>query len=158
MSTRSYIVAEILAAVRTRPLGEFLVWLEAELEQARRSEREAEPITVGGVTLDVQLQVARMRGRAVRLTRAEARALACLMREHEQPVREEVLFREIAVHAGTNRKVVDVTMSHLRRKLREIGLERTISAVRSVGYLLRLRPAEPLTAISLPAPAESAKL
>jgi DNA-binding response OmpR family regulator len=136
MASRSTILGEILSAAGCRSQPELTVWLERELEQARRWERNADPIRVGRLTLDQYSTAARTPGRAVKLRPAEARALALLMRHHGYPVQRGALLGDIAVNANVSGKLVDVTVSHLRRKLREIGFDNAIITIQGIGYML----------------------
>lgn len=89
--------------------------------------------------LDPISRVARYRDKVVRLSLREFALLHCLSTQRGRPVPAEALMTYVwgdtGVRDGT-RKILDVYIFQLRKKLRNIGLNGAISTVRGFGYSL----------------------
>ena len=126
----------------TKPLrgSEIRAWSRALL----RSAGETEPVRrFGELELDMERHRATLRssGRAVRLTPRQVRLLAVLMEGGATPLsREHLLQRVWDMDFDPGTTVVDVQLSHLRRKLAALGGEVVIQTLRNQGY--RLAPRE----------------
>lgn len=126
----------------TKPLrgSEIRAWTRALL----RSAAEGEPVRrFGELELDTERHraTARSNGRSVRLTPRQVRLLAVLIEGAGSPLSRETLLKRVwdmDFDPGTT--VVDVQLSHLRRKLAQLEGGVGIETVRNQGY--RLAPAE----------------
>jgi DNA-binding response OmpR family regulator len=118
-----------------KPFGfdELLARMRAVL---RRSGDSDAPVVVGDLTVDVAGRRALVRGEQVALTGREFDILACLALEPGRVVsREEIFDRVWDEHWYGPRKVLDVHIAALRRKL---GADVTIQTVYGRGF--RLEP------------------
>lgn len=87
--------------------------------------------------LDPISRVARYRNKVVRLSLREFALLHCLMEERGRPVSADTIMRFVWGDAPVeSRRILDVYVFQLRRKLRSIGLQGAISTVRGFGYAL----------------------
>lgn len=103
---------------------------------------QAAPTRIDGtlrLLLDPISRVARYRDKVVRLTLREFALLHCLSSQRGRPVPAETLMTYVwgdtDVRDGT-RKILDVYIFQLRKKLKNIGLNGAISTVRGFGYSL----------------------
>ena len=106
-------------------------------------------LTLGALELAPATGLARLGARAVRLTRAESRMLAMLMRAEGRPVGRVQLTQWVLGRPllATDRSL-DTHGSNLRRKLGLVGAhaaEPMLRSIRGVGYMLALpsAPARP---------------
>jgi DNA-binding response OmpR family regulator len=116
---------------------ELLARLRAVLRRAQPQASEAE-LVVGDLVIDVQARQARLPNGPVDLTGLEFDVLVALARRPGRVVPREVLL-ELAGRGDVtvNDRVVDVHVSHLRRKLGDDPrAPRLIKTVRGVGYVL----------------------
>ncbi|MGH7636161.1 MAG: winged helix-turn-helix domain-containing protein [Gemmatimonadaceae bacterium] len=102
----------------------------------------AAPMHIDGtlrLLLDPISRVARYRDKVVRLSLREFALLHCLSSQRGRPVPAETLMTYVwgdtDVRDGT-RKILDVYIFQLRKKLKNIGLNGAISTVRGFGYSL----------------------
>lgn len=102
----------------------------------------AAPTRIDGtlrLLLDPISRVARYRDKVVRLSLREFALLHCLSTQRGRPVPAEALMTYVwgdtDVRDGT-RKILDVYIFQLRKKLKNIGLSGAISTVRGFGYSL----------------------
>lgn len=98
----------------------------------RREHRAGDGLALGDLTLDPATREARRGGRALELTAREAALLELLMRHPRQVVSRQSALDEIWNGAAVP-NVVDRYIAHLRRKLGEPPLIRT---VRGTGFML----------------------
>ena len=98
----------------------------------RREHRAGDRLALGDLTLDPATREARRGGRALELTAREAALLELLMRHPRQVVSRQSALDEIWNGAAVP-NVVDRYVAHLRRKLGEPPLIRT---VRGTGFML----------------------
>jgi len=119
---------------------ELLARLRALVRRAR-GPRWA-PLRCGDLTLVDDQPGVRVGGRTVALSPRERALLEVLMRRQNDVVRREVILRDAFGYdfdPGTN--VIDVHVSHLRRKL--AGSSARIDTARGVGFVLVAPPGEP---------------
>jgi len=106
-----------------------LVWVEDRLESWR--DRHAE---LSGVQLDRKEHVLTYAGRSVRLTRREADLLDFMLRHPKRAFTP----KQLATLAWQNSRLSDAQvrtyMMRLRARLREVGLDHVLTAVRNQGY------------------------
>jgi two-component system, OmpR family, response regulator len=89
--------------------------------------------------LDPISRIARYRNKVVRLSLREFAVLHCLSTQSGRPVPAETLMTYVWGDADVfegSRKILDVYIFQLRKKLRGIGLPDAISTVRGFGYTL----------------------
>ena len=99
---------------------------------------------VGDVFYNSLLHTLRHGDKSVALTLSESKILSCLMLRETAPVAAEELLRcALEVSQAHKTTVVEPHISRLRRKLREIGAETSIKAVRSCGYVIACASAIP---------------
>ncbi|MBX3130154.1 MAG: response regulator transcription factor [Polyangiaceae bacterium] len=110
---------------------ELLARLRAVLRRTQPA-ADAERLAVGGVEVDVGARRARVRGRDVELTGLELDILVALMRRAGRVVPRANLLDEAGRDEAVGDRTVDVHISHLRKKLGDATLIRT---VRGVGYV-----------------------
>lgn len=94
----------------------------------------------GGLRLlfDPISRVVRCRNKVVRLSPREFALLHCLSEQRGRPVPAEAIMTYVwgDTEVGDGRKILDVYVFQLRRKLRTLGLADAISTVRGFGYSL----------------------
>lgn len=123
--------------------------ISAILKRARRSKAtdqpdQAEPITVGDVTLIPATREVTRTGETIKLTTAEFDLLALLLRKAGTVVERGELFRGVLDREPDPfDRSIDMHVSHLRKKLghSHLGTER-IKSIRSVGYIYTMVDAE----------------
>ena len=99
---------------------------------------------VGDVFYNSLLHTLRHGDKSVALTLSESKILSFLMLRETAPVAAEELLRcALEVSQAHKTTVVEPHISRLRRKLREIGAETSIKAVRSRGYAIAFEPSIP---------------
>jgi two-component system, OmpR family, response regulator len=89
--------------------------------------------------LDPISRVARYRNKVAKLSLRQFALLHCLSAQHGRPVPAEELMTYVWGDAKVedgSRKILDVYIFQLRKKLKHIGLEGAISTVRGFGYTL----------------------
>jgi two-component system copper resistance phosphate regulon response regulator CusR len=96
--------------------------------------------TVADLVVDLEARRVARAGRPVELTPREFNLLAYLLRQPGQVVTREMLARE--VWGEVNRitpldNVIDVHITHLRRKVDDGHVPKLIHTVRGVGFVLR---------------------
>jgi DNA-binding response OmpR family regulator len=110
-------------------LHKTLTWVDGRLESWR--DRHAE---LAGVQLDRKDHTLTYAGKSVRLTRREGDLLDFLLRHP----RRTFTTKQLATLAWQNSRLSDAQVRtyimRLRSRLREIGLEHVLSAVRNQGY------------------------
>jgi len=114
---------------------ELLARLRA-LTRRGRSRHLTAVLSYGDIEVDQRDHVARVGGRPLALTATEYRLLEYLVLHAESLVtREELQLHVWGEHAGRESNVVDVYISHLRRKLNGDAAS-YVRTVRGVGYTL----------------------
>ena len=103
--------------------------------------RHAAPARIdGGLRLlfDPISRVVRYRDKVARLSLREFALLHCLSEQRGRPVPAEAIMTYVwgDTEVGDGRKILDVYVFQLRRKLRTLGLPDAISTVRGFGYSL----------------------
>lgn len=112
------------------------------------------PIVVGDLRLDpLTRQVIRSR-RRIELTSKEFALLEYLMRHVGQPLSRSRIAEHVwGIHWDRRTNVIDVFISHLRKKVDGPGDRRLLHAVRGVGYVIANAGRAALSRPNLPAPA-----
>jgi len=89
--------------------------------------------------LDPITRVVRYGDKTVRLSQREFAVLHCLSTKAGRPVSAGELLRTVWADGGAaaTRVILDVYISHLRKKLQRLGLRETLTTVRGFGYALR---------------------
>ncbi len=90
------------------------------------------------LVLDIIARTCHFKEHEVHLTNTEFDLLACFLRHRGEILSREELHREVwglQFDRGTN--LIDVYVSYLRRKLREIGFDPPIETIRKRGYRYR---------------------
>jgi DNA-binding response OmpR family regulator len=107
--------------------------------------RRAEPVTLGGLTVDPAARIARLGGEEVSLTRKEFDLLAELAAHAGEVVtREDLMSRVWDVNWFGSTKTLDVHIGALRRKLGDDPNDpRFIETVRGVGFRLTAGDSNP---------------
>jgi len=115
----------------------------------RRHERATRGDEPGNeLVLDAVRHAVSFAGRSVTLSRREFQLLECLLRASPRVVSRETLHEVVWAdeyqRRGATRRtnVLEVYVSYLRRKLREIGCPQALKTVRRVGYALEQPPIE----------------
>jgi DNA-binding response OmpR family regulator len=103
--------------------------------------RAAAPVHVDAqlkLLLDPINRVVRYGDKTVRLSQREFAVLHCLSSKQERPVSAGELLRTVWSDGGAaaTRLILEVYISHLRKKLKRLGLKDPIQTVRRFGYLL----------------------
>lgn len=116
--------------------------LLARIRSLLRRAAPAEPLkrTIGDLAVDLQARRAVRAGKPVELTPREFDLLAYLLRQPGQVVTREMLAREVWGEANRITpldNVIDVHVTHLRRKVDEDHTTKLIHTVRGVGFVLR---------------------
>jgi len=105
---------------------------------ARLCRAEAD-VSAGDLRVEARARRATWRGSPLDLSGHDVSVLAALVRARGEVVTRSTFLLEVwqtAFDPGTN--VVDVAVSHLRRRLRDAGADVTIEPVRGLGYRLAL--------------------
>jgi two-component system response regulator PrrA len=125
--------------VKPFAVEELVARLRALLRRGVATVREPEPpLEVGDLVLDSAGRSVRRAGRQVELTRREFDLLGLLARNHGLVLSRDQLLRDVwGYDFPTDGNVVDVFISHLRRKLEAGGEPRIVHTVRGVGFVLR---------------------
>jgi DNA-binding response OmpR family regulator len=103
----------------------------------RRPQSRIEPLRVGALEVDPLQRRAVCAGARLNLSRTEFDLLWCMARQHGEILTRKQLLKEVWGYdfdPGTN--VVDVHVSHLRRKLEVAGAMGLLRTVRGIGYAL----------------------
>ncbi|MGE2731563.1 response regulator transcription factor [Mycolicibacterium vaccae] len=127
----------------TKPfdLGELVARLNALLRRAQQSERPADTITVGSLTIDTARRLVFVGGERVELTKREFDLLAVLADNAGVVLSRQRLLEMVwGYDFDVDTNVADVFVSYLRRKLERDGQPRVIHTVRGIGYVLREEP------------------
>ena len=105
----------------------------------RRQGAQMDNLTFGNTELDLSTCLLRCGDKKVRLTAKEFDVLRQLMRNGEKLVPKEILLARVwGFETSAVENHVEVYMAFLRKKLRSIGSNVQISAVRRMGYHLEL--------------------
>lgn len=115
--------------------------LSARVRALLRRANEPEPMQrrVSDLVLDLEQRRARRGARQIALTPREFDLLAYLARHHGQTVTRRMLARDVwhELHRATPLdNVIDVHITHLRRKIDEGQDRKLIHTVRGVGFVL----------------------
>jgi DNA-binding response OmpR family regulator len=122
----------------TKPFGfdELLARVRALLR--RGGAARADRLLYDDVELDRVKHVAHRAGTRLDLTPKEFQLLEFLMLNPERVVRRTELLEKVwDLHFDPMSNVVDVHVGHLRRKLRETGVDPLLQTVRGVGYVFQ---------------------
>ncbi len=106
---------------------------------SRRAERvpENEPLTAGSLAIDPNTRVATVEGRSLELGTTEFRLLEYLARNRGIALsRTQILEKIWDYDFQGSSNIVDVYVSHLRRKLAKYGASASITTVWGLGYKL----------------------
>jgi two-component system copper resistance phosphate regulon response regulator CusR len=123
--------------VKPFALAELVARLRALLRRAEI--REVGELCVADLTLELRHRVARRATKQIALTPREFDVLHCLMRNVGQVVTREMLAREVwrdVPRATPLDNVIDVHLTHLRRKLDDGQTHKLLKTIRGVGYTL----------------------
>lgn len=110
-------------------LTDNLTWIEDRLSMWR--ERHA---TLAGVVIDRSDQMLTYAGKSMHLTRREADLLDFLLRHPQRPFTSKQLATLAWQNSSLSEAQVRTYVMRLRSRLREVGLEKVITAVRNRGY------------------------
>jgi DNA-binding response OmpR family regulator len=95
-------------------------------------------LEAGNMTLDTIIRQVAVSGRVVPISRREVGALELLMRRAGQVVSKRALEDTLyGLSDDVNPNTVEVLISRLRKRLEDIGADRSIHTLRGIGYLLR---------------------
>ncbi len=101
----------------------------------RRNSIETSTQTLGEITFDLHGRVVSAKDEVIDLSRRELAAFECLFLRRGRLVPKSVLVDQIyGVGADIDEKLVEVTISRLRKKLTDYGIK--IRAARGLGYLM----------------------
>lgn len=105
----------------------------------RRQGTQMDNLTFGNTELDLSTCMLRCGDKKVRLTAKEFDVLRQLMRHGEKLIPKEILLARVwGFETNAVENHVEVYMAFLRKKLRSIGSNVQISAIRRMGYHLEL--------------------
>ena len=114
--------------------------LLARVEALARRPRSiaSQTITVGDLVIDQTTREVRRRGELIELTPKEYTVLEYLAR-HQGRVMSRTLITEYAwgYHFDPGTNIVDVVINHLRKKIDAKHVQKLITTVRGVGYVLK---------------------
>jgi two-component system response regulator MprA len=100
-----------------------------------------EPLRFSDLELDIGGRLVHRGQRRVQLTRTEFSLCEVFLRNPELVLSRSVIFERVwGVEFGAASRVLEVYVSHLRRKLEAGGEPRLLQTVRGVGYVLREEP------------------
>ncbi len=123
--TKPFAFAELLARLRALQ---------------RRPTAEAPRLAAGDLEIDEERHVARVGSASVELTARELAFLVYLIRNAGRVLtRQQILDAVWGAEPDVYSNVVDMYVSYLRRKLRQLGRSGRLRTVRGVGYTLRER-------------------
>ncbi|MBA2637983.1 MAG: response regulator transcription factor [Solirubrobacterales bacterium] len=125
--------------VKPFAVEELVARLRALLRRGVVPLREPEaPLVVADLVVDVGGRSARRGDRPLELTRREFDLLGQLARNHGLVLSRDQLLQDVwGYDFPTDGNVVDVFVSHLRKKLEAGGESRLVHTVRGVGFVLR---------------------
>lgn len=105
---------------------------------------EAYPVSfmkVGDLLIEPGQKRVSRAGTQIDLSRKEYALLELLARYQEKPVSREIISREVwESETGTYSNIIDVFMTHLRRKINVAGQEKLLHTIRGKGFLLGILP------------------
>jgi len=120
---------------------ELLARIRAILRRTNRSATSAVPLLVGDVRLDPAAREVWLNDKPVDLTSVEFELLETLLRAAGRVLtREQLTESVLGRKLGPFDRVIDVHVSHVRRKLGPAQGGERIKAVRGSGYLFVVRP------------------
>ncbi len=106
----------------------------------RRSGATSETVSFGNLELDVLTRDAKRGSRDLQLSRMEFDVLELFLRHPRQVLSRATIYERVwGYDASLSSNSLDMTVSHLRRKLEADGEPRLIQTVRGVGFMLRER-------------------
>lgn len=106
----------------------------------RRTGKRSETVSFADLELDVLTRDARRGSREIQLSRMEFDLLEFFLRHPRQVLARGTLYERVwGYDASLSSNSLDMTVSHLRRKLEADGQPRLIQTVRGVGFMLRER-------------------
>jgi two-component system response regulator MprA len=106
----------------------------------RRTGRASETISFADLELDVLTRDAHRGSREIQLSRMEFDLLEFFLRHPRQVLARATIYERVwGYDASLSSNSLDMTVSHLRRKLEADGRPRLIQTVRGVGFMLRER-------------------
>ena len=106
----------------------------------RRTGRASETVAFSDLELDVLTRDARRGSREIQLSRMEFDVLEFFLRHPRQVLARATIYERVWGYDGSlSSNSLDMTVSHLRRKLEAEGEPRLIQTVRGVGFMLRER-------------------
>jgi two-component system, OmpR family, response regulator len=121
----------------TKPfaMGELIARVVALVRRSARSDRTV--LAVGPLRLDMVARSATCCGHDLDLFPREFSLLACLMRHDGEVLTRAMLLEEVwNYRSSVHTNVIDVHVSHLRRKIEAKGGRNLIRNVRGVGFVL----------------------
>lgn len=105
--------------------------------QLRRAQRSTTVLTFADLEMDTAMYTVRVRGEQVHLTKTEYAILKLLLENPDQVITKSVMLDRISADTpDCVESSLKVHMSHLRKKLREIGGRDYIEAVWGIGFKL----------------------
>jgi two-component system response regulator CpxR len=120
---------------------ELLARIRAILRRTNRSATSAVPLVVGDVRLDPAAREVWLNDKPLDLTSVEFELLETLLRAAGRVLtREQLTESVLGRKLGPVDRVIDVHVSHVRRKLGPAHGGERIKAVRGSGYLFVVRP------------------
>ena len=120
---------------------ELLARIRAILRRTTQSATSAVPLVVGDLRLDPAAREAWLNDKPVDLTSVEFELLETLLRAAGRVLtREQLTESVLGRKLGPFDRVIDVHVSHVRRKLGPAQGGERIKAVRGSGYLFVVRP------------------
>jgi two-component system response regulator MprA len=106
----------------------------------RRTGKTSETVSYADLELDVLTRDARRGSLEIQLSRMEFDLLEFFLRHPRQVLARATLYERVwGYDASLSSNSLDMTVSHLRRKLEADGQPRLIQTVRGVGFMLRER-------------------
>jgi two-component system response regulator MprA len=106
----------------------------------RRSGATSETVSFGDLELDVLTRDAKRGSRDLQLSRMEFDVLELFLRHPRQVLSRATIYERVwGYDASLSSNSLDMTVSHVRRKLEADGEPRLIQTVRGVGFMLRER-------------------
>ncbi|MEW6321927.1 MAG: response regulator transcription factor [Acidobacteriota bacterium] len=124
--------------VKPFAFAELVARVRALLRRGRPE--EAVKLRVADLELDPLSRTARRAGRTIELTTREFELLHYLLRHHGQIVSREMLARDVWKEPARGTpldNVIDVHLTHLRRKVDPPSGPRLIQTIRGVGFIIR---------------------
>lgn len=106
----------------------------------RRAGGGSETLSYGDLELDLLTRDARRGSREIQFSRIEFDLLEFFLRHPRQVLSRSVIYERVwGYDASLSSNSLDMCISHVRRKLEELGEPRLIQTVRGVGFMLRER-------------------